>query len=107
MTRIACALAGVALLCSAARAEEKTVEIKQDKDHARIEKKTKRAKSTDKTKVESKSHARVGGGNLSKTETTVEHDRPGMGNDSKTTTTESKERDSQGNVVREEKKVDH
>jgi hypothetical protein len=106
MKKIACAVAGIALFAFAARAEEKTVEMKQDKNHTRIEKKTKGKKHTDKTKVESKSHARAGGGTVSSTETTVEHDRPGMSNDSKTKTTETKEKDSHGDVVREEKKVD-
>jgi len=106
MMRIVYAVAGLALLASSARADEKTVDIKQDKDHVQIDKKTKRGKHTSKTKVESKSRSRAGGGRVDKTETTVEHDRPGMGNDSKMKTTETKEKDSSGNVVREEKKVD-
>jgi len=106
MMRIACAVAGIALLASTARADESKTEVKQDKNSVHIEKKTKRAKRADKTKVDSKSHARAGGGRVSKTETTVEHDRPGMGNDSRIKTTETKEKDASGNVVREEKKVD-
>jgi hypothetical protein len=106
MMRIICALAGIALLAPAARADEKSVDVKQDKDHVQIEKKSKHGKHAHKTKVESKSHSRAGGGTVSKTETTVEHDRPGMGNDSKTKTMETKEKDASGNVVREEKKVD-
>ena len=106
MTRIIYAVAGLALLASSARADEKTVDVKQDKDHVQVDKKTKHGKHTSKTKVESKSRSRAGGGRVDKTETTVEHDRPGMGNDSKMKTTETKEKDSSGNVVREEKKVD-
>jgi hypothetical protein len=107
MTRILCAFAGLALLASSARADEKTVDVKQDKDHVQVDKKSKRGKHTSKTKVESTSRSRAGGGRVDKTETTVEHDRPGMSNDSKSKTTETKEKDARGNVVREEKKVDH
>jgi hypothetical protein len=106
MMRIACAVAGIALFASTARADESKTEVKQDKNHVQIEKKSKRGKRTDKTKVESKARSRAGGGTVSKTETTVEHDRPGIDNDSKTKTMETKEKDVSGNVVREEKKVD-
>jgi hypothetical protein len=106
MIRIACAAFALAFVASTARADESKTEVKQDKNHAKIEKTHKRGKRTDKTKVESKAHSRAGGGTVSKTETSVEHDRPGMNNDTKTTTTETKEKDSHGNVIREEKKVD-
>jgi hypothetical protein len=98
-------LAALGLLAWAARADEKT-EIKKDKNDVKIEKEHKEGKTTHKTKVKSKAHARAGGGHVSKTETTVETKRPGIGNDSKTTTTETKEKDANGNVVREEKKVE-
>jgi hypothetical protein len=49
----------------------------------------------------------MGGGTVSKTETTEETTRPGIGNDSKTKVTETKERDANGNVVRQEKKLEH
>ena len=106
MTRIACAVAGIALLAATARADESKTEVKQDKDHVQIEKKSKRGKHVHKTKVESSARSRAGGGTVSKTETTVEHDRPGMGNDYSRKTTETKEKDASGNVIREEKKVD-
>jgi hypothetical protein len=105
MKPIAYALAGLGLLASAARADEK-VEMKKDKNDVSIEKEHKTGDTTHKTKVKSKARARAGGGKVSKTETKVETNRPGIGNDSKTTTTETKEKDAQGNVVREEKKVD-
>ena len=107
MMRIACALAGLALLASGARADEKAeVKVEKGKKHSVVEKKRSHGRTKDKTKVESKSRSRMGGGTVSTTETTVQHDRPGIGNDSKTTTKETKERDAQGNVTREEKKVD-
>ena len=99
--------AAIALLASTARADESKTEVKQDKNHVKVEKKVKRGRTTDKSKLEAKSHRRAGGGTVSKTESTVDHDRPGMSSDSKTTTTETKERDANGNVVRDEKKVDH
>jgi hypothetical protein len=105
MNRIAYAVAGLGLLVSAARADEK-VEVKKDKNDVRIEKEHKVGKTTHKTKVKSKAHARAGGGTVSKTETAVEQDRPGMANDTKTKVTETKEKDAKGDVVREEKKVD-
>jgi len=106
MIRIACAAFALAFVASTARADESKTEVKQDKNHAKVEKTSKRGKRADKTKVDSKSRPRAGGGTVSKTETSVEHDRPGTANDSKTTTMETKEKDSSGNVVREEKKVD-
>jgi hypothetical protein len=105
MKPIAYALAGLGLLASAARADEK-VEMKKDKNDASIEKEHKTGNTTHKTKVKSKARARAGGGKVSKTETTLETKRPGIGNDSKTTTTETKEKDAKGDVVRQEKKVD-
>ena len=105
MRHIATALAAFGLLAWAARADDK-VEVKKDKNDVQIEKEHKTGKTTHKTKVKSKAHARAGGGTVSKTETTVQTDRPGIGNDTKTKTTETKEKDAKGDVVREEKKVD-
>ncbi|MGZ6124539.1 MAG: hypothetical protein ACXWLR_06240 [Myxococcales bacterium] len=105
MKPIAYALVALGLLTSSARADEK-VEVKKDKNDASIEKEHKQGKTTHKTKVKSKAHARAGGGSVSSTETTVEHKRPGIGNDSKTKVTETKEKNAKGDVVREEKKVD-
>jgi len=104
--RIVCAAFALAFVASTARADESKTEVKQEKNHAKVEKTSKRGKHTDKAKVESKTRSRMGGGTVSKTEKSVEHDRPGMSNDSKTTTTETKEKDANGNVIREEKKVD-
>ena len=108
MKRIASLLAGAALLFAAnARADDK-VEVKNDPDHKVIEKKhTDHHGHGSKTKVESRSHHRLGGGTVSTTETTREVDRPGLGNDSKTKVTETKETDEHGNVVRHEKKLTH
>ena len=103
-------LAGLGLLATPAIASETTasssVEVKQDKDHTKIEKVRKRGRSADKTTVESKSRHRAGGGTVSTTETTRAHERPGLGNDSKTKATETVERDAAGNVVRHEKKIE-
>ena len=107
MKLIACALAGLGLIASAARADEAKVEVKTDKNSTKIEKKRTVGGTTHKTKVESKARHRKGGGTVSKTETTQETNRPGIGNDSKTKVTETKEKDAQGNVVRQEKKVQH
>jgi hypothetical protein len=98
-------LAAIGFLAGAARADEK-VEVKSDKNDARIEKEHKEAKTTHKTKVKSKARARAGGGKVTSTETTVEHKRPGVGNDSRAKVTETKEKDAKGDTVREEKKVD-
>ena len=106
MNRIAYALAGLGLLASPVRADEK-VEMKKDPNEVKIEKERMDGKKTHKTKVHSKARSRAGGGTVAKTETTVERDRPGVGKDSKTTTTETKEKDAKGDVVREEKKVAH
>jgi hypothetical protein len=106
MKLIACAVAGLGLIATAARADDK-VEIKKDKDHVKIEKKHDDGRTSHKTKVESKARHRMGGGTVSSTETTQETNRPGIGNDSKTKVTETKERDANGNVVRQEKKVQH
>jgi hypothetical protein len=105
MNRIAYALAGLGLLASPVRADEK-VEMKKDKNEVKIEKERTDGKKTHKTKVHSKARARAGGGTVAKTETTEETKRPGIGNDTKTKVTETKEKDAKGDVVREEKKVD-
>ena len=105
MNRIAYALAGLGLLASPVRADEK-VEMKKDKNDVQIEKKRTKGSTSHKTKVQSKARSRAGGGTVSKTETTVETNRPGMSNDTKTQTMETKEKDAKGDVVREEKKVD-
>ena len=108
MNRIAFALAGLSLMASGLRAEEKEkVEVKKDKNEGQIEKKRTKGDTTRKTKVHSKARSRAGGGTVAKTETTVERDRPGIGNDAKATTTETKEKDAKGDVVREEKTVKH
>jgi hypothetical protein len=108
MKRVASLLAGLALLATAARADDKDkVEVKKDPNSVTIEKKHKRGGHADKTKVESKAGRRAGGGTVSTTKTTEEHDRPGIGNDTKTKTEETVERDAQGNVVRQEKTVKH
>jgi hypothetical protein len=108
MKRIAWMVAGLGLVASGLRAEDKDkVEVKKDKNDVKIEKKHTKGSTTHKTKVQSKARSRVGGGTVSKTETTVETNRPGMGNDNKTQTTETKEKDAKGDVVREEKKVTH
>ena len=104
MNRIAYALAGLGLLASPVRADEK-VEMKKDPNDVKIEKERTDGKKTRKTKVHSKARARAGGGTVAKTETTEETKRPGIGDDSKTKVTETKE-DAKGDVVREEKKVD-
>ncbi|MFN2546947.1 MAG: hypothetical protein ABR567_05920 [Myxococcales bacterium] len=106
MQRIASLLA-LALLAGGVRAEEVKAEVKQDPNHVKIEKKHKRGRHTEKTKVESSARHRAGGGTVAKTETTQEHDRPGIGNDTKTKTTETVERDANGKVIRQEKKVQH
>jgi hypothetical protein len=106
MKRIASLLAGSVLFAGALKAEDK-VEIKQDPNSVKIEKKHKAGSYGHSTKVESKARHRMGGGTVSKTETTEEQNRPGIGNDSKTKTTETVERDAQGNEVRHEKKVKH
>src|SRR5256885_11109596 len=91
MNRIAFALAGLGLMASGLRAEEKDkVEVKKDKNEVQIEKKRTKGSATHKTKVESKARSRAGGGTVSKTETTVERDRPGIAKDSKMKTTETK-----------------
>jgi hypothetical protein len=108
MKRIVYALAGLGLIASAARADDQDkVEVKQDKNNVKIEKKHKRGNTTHSTKVESKARHRMGGGTVSKTETTEQTTRPGIGNDSKTKVTETKEKDANGNVVRQEKKLEH
>ena len=107
MNRIVTALAAACLLASSARADDKDkVEVTKDKNDVSVEKSHKQGKTTHKTTVKSKAHARAGGGTVSKTETTVQTDRPGVSNDSKVKTTETKEKDAKGDVVREEKKVD-
>jgi hypothetical protein len=108
MKRIAFALAGLGLMATGLRAEEKEkVEVKKDKNEVQIEKKRASGNTAKKTKVHSKARSRAGGGTVASTETTVERDRPGMANDSKAKTTEVKEKDAKGDVVREEKTVKH
>jgi len=106
MKRIASLLAGLGLVLGARADEAEKVEVKKDPNHVLIEKQHTRGHPTDKTRVESKSRQRRGGGTVSTTETTVEHDRPGMGNDIKRKTSETVERDAAGNVVRHEKKIE-
>ncbi len=104
MKRIACVLAGLGLMAWAARADEK-VEVKRDKNDAKIEKKHTGAHHSSKTEVKSHARHRAGGGTVATTETTVEH--KDHGKTAKTKTTETKEKDANGNTVREEKKVEH
>ena len=111
MKRIALGIVGLGLLAGTAYAKddvkaEDKIEVKDHKDHKKIEKKKVRGRHMSKTTVESKSKKRLGGGRVDTTETTTETDRPGMGNDTKHKTTHTKERDSNGNVVREEVKHD-
>jgi hypothetical protein len=100
MKRIASLLA-LALIGSAAHAEEAKAEVKKDPNDVKIETKHKRNGHTEKTKVESKARHRAGGGTVSTTETTHERDH------AKKKTTETVERDANGNIVRHEKKVQH
>jgi len=108
MQRIGAVLAGLGLLFAAETRADDKVEIKNDPDHKVISKKhTNRKGHGAKTKVESKSRKRMGGGRVDTTESTREVNRAGLGNDSKTKVTETKETDANGNVVRHEKKVTH
>src|SRR5256885_1095321 len=84
MKLIACALAGLGLIASAARADEAKVEVKADKNSAKIEKKHICGSITHKTKVESKARHRMGGGTVSKTEIIQETNCFGIGNNNKT-----------------------
>ncbi len=116
MQRIASVLAGFGLVAGPVLAatdhpdrdhdRDDKVEVHKDKHHTKIEKKHKRGRTMARTKVESRSHKKLGGGRKDVTETTEEVDRPGVGHDTKRKVTKTRERDAHGNVIREETKID-